>query len=269
MSASPVSVPGATAVVVVAALLLPACGTPGRPIEQSIWIETPQCSTASCELRNDAGRWTLERTPGRVTVTSSTAPLEIVCWAGPVRSSATSPSARLPASGGAAVVGGLAGAGAMGAYAGAAVLGPFAALAVLAVVEAAAIGATAGYLVEEQARPLAYPERIVLPLVCDPADHAGPVFGFVVRGFTDDEIQRAGLPGDDGALVVAVPEGGRASAAGLRAGDVVLRANGIAIDSARRLEALVRALPPDRALDLTVQRGATTIEVSVPALQAR
>jgi S1-C subfamily serine protease len=249
---------------------LQGCGTTGRPTQQTIWIETPDCASASCELSNGRGRWTVERTPGSVTVTTSSAPLEIVCRAGELQTSASAPAAVPPVSGGPAVAGGVAGGAAMGAAtAGAAAFGgPFVFLTVMAVFVGASAGASAGYLAEAGSRPIAYPERITVPLRCGPGADDAPRIGMTVRGLSDDEARRAQVP-PGSALVVAVAEGSRAAAAGLRAGDLVLRVNDVPIDGAARLETLVRALPPDGSLSVQVQRDNTAITLRVPPEAAR
>lgn len=240
---------------------LPGCGTTGQPVQQSIWIETPDCASASCELRNDRGQWTLERTPGRVTVTKSSAPLEVVCRAGEqVHRSESTPSKERPVSGGGMVAGAAIGGGAMGAAtAGAAAVG-MAPVAALLIVVAALTGAGLGYAVEAESGVLAYPERVVVPLRCEPAAEDRLRIGVTVRGLTDEEAHRLQVPARS-ALVVGVAESSRAAAAGLRAGDVVLFANGVAVDSAASLEALVRTLAPESALTLQVRRDGALVEV--------
>jgi S1-C subfamily serine protease len=250
--------------------VLPGCGTTGQSVQQSIWIETLDCAAASCELRNDKGRWTLERTPGRVTVTTSSEPLEVVCRAGELQTSASAPSTVPPVSGGPATAGGLAGGAAMGAAtAGAAAFGgSFVFLTVMAVLVGASAGAGAGYLAEAGTRTIAYPERITVPLRCGSGADGGPRIGVTVRGLSDDEALRAQVP-PGSALVVAVAEGSRAAAAGLRAGDLVLRVNDVPINGAAGLETLVRALPPDGTLSLQVRRDNAAITLRVPPEAAR
>ncbi len=247
----------------VAALLaaLQGCGTTGPPPQQSIWIETPDCIAASCELRNDQGRWTLQQTPGRVTITTSPAPLQVVCGAGELRTSASAPSTVPPVSGGGLAAGAAIGGGAMGA----AMVGMGPAGVVL-IVAATLTGAGVGHAVEAESRTFAYPERIVVPLRC-PADDGRRRLGLTVRGLTEDEARQAQVPAG-AALVVAIVDGSRASAAGLRAGDLVLGANGAPVDSTARLEALVRAAPPESVLTLQVRRDGAAIDVRLPAAAA-
>jgi hypothetical protein len=246
---------------------LPGCGTTGQPVQQSIWIETPDCASASCELRNDRGQWTLERTPGRVTVTTSSAPLEVACRAGELTTHASAPSTVPPVRGGAAAAGGLAGAGALGAAtAGAAAFGgPFVLLTVMAVVAGAGAGYGIGHTAEAATRVMAYPERITVPLRCDMPAGERPRIGVVVRGPTMEEARLAGLPDASAVWVVSVAEGSPAAAAGLRAGDLLRRANDVPLDSAARLQALLQEFPADTALVLQVLRDGAAIEVRIPA----
>jgi membrane-associated protease RseP (regulator of RpoE activity) len=247
--------------------LLAGCTTTGQSAQQSIWIETPDCQSASCQLRNDRGQWTLERTPGRVTVATSSAPLEVACRAGELSGHSSAPSTVPPVRGGAAAAGGLAGAGALGAAtAGAAAFGgPFVLLTVMAVVAGATAGYGIGHSAEAATRAFAYPERITVPLRCDGPAGDRPRIGVVVRGLTDEEAGRAGLPDASAVRVVSVAEGSPAAAAGLRAGDLIRQANGVPLDGAARLQALLQALAPDSALILQVQRDGAAIEVRIPA----
>jgi hypothetical protein len=259
----------------VAALLamLQGCATTGQSVQQTIWIETPDCASASCELRNDRGQWTLERTPGRVTVTTSSAPLEVACRAEEQSSRAIAPSTVRPVRGGAAAVGGLVGAGAAGgataaATAGAAAIG-MGPLAAMVIVGAALLGGVAGAGIgagaDAATRAIAYPERITVPLRCEKPAGESPRIGIVVRDPTAEEALRAGLPDASAVWVVEVAEGSPAAAAGLRAGDLLRQANGVPLDSAARLQALLQALAPDSALVLQVQRDGSATEVRIPA----
>jgi len=247
--------------------LLAGCATTGQPAQQSVWVETPHCAAASCELSNDRGHWTLERTPGRVTVTTSSAPLELACRAGELSTHASAPSMVPPVRGGAAAAGGLAGAGALGAAtAGAAAFGgPFVLLTVMAVVVGASAGAGIGYSAEAATRVIVYPERITVPLRCDEPAGERPRIGIVVRGPTAEEARLAGLPGASALWVVSVVEGSPAAAAGLRAGDLLRQANDVPLDSAARLQALLQALSPGSTLVLQVQRDGSATEVRIPA----
>jgi hypothetical protein len=252
------------ACVVAAAVLATGCSTTGQPVQQSIWIDTPDCPAATCELRNDHGQWALPRTPGRVTVTTLHSPLEVVCRAGELRASSSAPSSLPPAGTRGAAAGAAIGGGAAGAATAGAVAIGMAPIAAVLVLYGAAVGAGAGQAIEVATRPIGYPERIVVPLRCTEAAD-GPRFGFTVRGPSDDEALRAKLPNVEAALVLSVAEGSPAAAAGLRSGDLVTGANGVAIESPARLQALARALPPQYALVLRITRDGAPREVRLVA----
>jgi S1-C subfamily serine protease len=178
--------------------------------------------------------------------------------------------------GGAAAVGGLVGAGAAGgataaATAGAAAIG-MGPLAAAVIVGAALLGGMAGIGigagVDAASRAIAYPERITVPLRCQKPAGESPRIGIVVRAPTAEEVLRAGLPDASAVWVVDVAEGSPAAAAGLRAGDLVLRVNDVPIDDAARLETLVRAAPPASVLTLQVRRDGESIEVRLPLAAA-
>ena len=93
-----------------ACVLVAGCASPGKPVTQTVQVETPGCAAVACELSNDQGRWTVPHTPGAVSVTTSSAPLSVSCGASVSTHSRTSaPSTVAAASGGGAVVGGVAG----------------------------------------------------------------------------------------------------------------------------------------------------------------
>jgi S1-C subfamily serine protease len=81
------------------------------------------------------------------------------------------------------------------------------------------------------------------------------------------------LPGSIGALAASEPAGvvvtelrpgGAAFAAGLRAGDVVVRYNGVAVFSLREFNRLVTDSPPGSLAQIEVRRGGTAHHVTVP-----
>ncbi|HVQ49080.1 MAG TPA: hypothetical protein VMS92_03450, partial [Mycobacterium sp.] len=62
-------------------LVVQVCASPGKEITQTVRVETPGCAQVSCELSNDLGTWSLARTPGAVTVTTSHQALTVSCRA--------------------------------------------------------------------------------------------------------------------------------------------------------------------------------------------
>jgi hypothetical protein len=162
--ASPNRLALASAALAVALLAL-GCATPGRPIVQTVRIETPGCDRVACELSNDQGRWPVPRTPGTVTLTSSLAPLQVGCRAGD---------------------GAQGGAGLAHAAPGASALAFIAPLGVVGVVGGVAGAGAAGQAPELRQRSLRYPDLIIVPMSCppsgDPTLPASAAFGLVVRG---------------------------------------------------------------------------------------
>lgn len=249
------------------ALACAGCAGAGSSVTQSLRVDTPGCEGASCELRNDRGRWSIARTPGVVEVLTSTAELEIVCRApdGALRSGSHAGSSAHPVSPGAAVAGAAAGAG-VGAAAAAPVLAtPYAPFAVLFLAYGAVAGAGAGSSAEASGRPLRYPDRVSVPLNCGaPAAALPQPLGVTVRGASDADAQAVGAPDRRGALVVSVDDGGRAQAAGLRPGDLIVNAAGRDIDSPAQLEALLRAIPAGAGFALRIRRAGAGLELAVP-----
>ncbi len=249
------------------ALACAGCAGAGSSVTQALRVETPGCEGASCELRNDRGHWSIARTPGVVEVLTSTAELEIVCRApdGALRSGSHAGSSAHPVSPGAAVAGAAAGAG-VGAAAAAPVLAtPYAPFAVLFLAYGAVAGAGAGSSAEASGRPLRYPDRVSVPLNCGaPAAALPQPLGVTVRGASVAEAQAVGAPDRRGALVVSVDDGGRAQAAGLRPGDLIVNAAGRDIDSPAQLEALLRAIPAGAGFALRIRRAGAGLELAVP-----
>jgi S1-C subfamily serine protease len=140
--------------------------------------------------------------------------------------------------------------------------------AALIIVAAAVFGGLAGAGIgagaDAATRAIAYPERITAPLRCEKPAGESPRIGIVVRGPTAEEALRAGLPDASAVWVVAVTEGSPAAAAGLRAGDLLRRANGVPLDSAAHFQALAQALGADSTLSLRLLRDGAEIEVRIP-----
>lgn len=237
----------------------------GRNVEQEIRVETPGCPQVRCELRNDRGTWVVAQTPGTVVVTTSALPLEVGCRA-PDNASGTARSVadQRPVSGtatatGAAVGGGLAAAAVAPAVA---LGGPFGFLAATVVLIGAVGGAGAARAADAAQREFSYPDVVQVAMQCTPlsvgaAALAGATWGLVVRG---------AVPGDSapqaGVWVVSVLPGGHAQAAGVRAGDLLLAADGRPLAGTLGLEDELRGARGPLAL--LVRRGADLLTVSLP-----
>ena len=249
----------------VAAELLLGCASPGLRSQQMVTVETPGCPEVTCELSNDQGHWLLARTPGTVAVTSSHAALRVSCRNSEGALGLFSAGSSMGStSGGGAVVGGAVGAGAVFAAVGTTALAFIPVAGAVAVIGGAAIGALGGQAAESSARPIRYPDRIVVPMSCTrPSGDTqhGPIFGLGIRGLSTGEARIIGLGERTAVLVTFVAEGSLSAAAGLRANDIVLRAGDAEIDGAAALERVASAVVAGSAIPLTIRRGEQTISL--------
>jgi S1-C subfamily serine protease len=215
----------------------------------------------------------LPATPGTVTVTTSKRPLRLSCQGNDGQPATTGSSATvLPPSGNGAVLGGAVGGAAVGASVGAAALSFIPVLGVIAVVGGIGMGAAAGQAAEAQVQALQYPATLSLPMACGatlPTLATAPPFGFQVRTLDAAAARAAGLaPPPGGAergavLVTAVAAGSPAEAVGLRAGDLLLAANGRDLHDAAQLELWLRTLAPGQSLVLQLLREGQPMERSL------
>jgi membrane-associated protease RseP (regulator of RpoE activity) len=249
--------------VTVLLLALAGCSTPGRSVQQTLRVETPGCVAATCTLSNDRGQWTLARSPGAVTVSTSHAPLQVACRADSGALGQRGAASAVPERTG---IGGLLG-GAAGGGMGAVIAAPAAfympPLAVVSVLAGIGLGAVAGQSAESGQLPLRYPERIEVHMNCSaadplPASLPGVALGLGIRGLGVDELppawRAAETPARGAVLVLAVSPGGAAAAAGLQAGDIVVAAGGQAVPDAAALEERVRSLAAGAPLVLRLWR---------------
>jgi len=260
-----------TALLAALSLVVQGCASPGREVTQTVRVETPGCAQTSCELSNDLGTWSLARTPGAVTVTTSHQPLTVSCRAEHGGLGSGSLRAALESTSGAgAVAGGVAGGAATGAVFGAAALSFIPLLGAIVVVTGVAAGAVAGSAVETSQQPLRYPELISVPMDCTPrpALVAGGALGLSVRGLTLAERRQAGVGERGAVLLISVAEGGAAAAAGLRSGDLILAAGGHDVGDAAALQELLKSVPSGTPLLLRLLRNGQLIELTVTRPEA-
>jgi S1-C subfamily serine protease len=85
--------------------------------------------------------------------------------------------------------------------------------------------------------------------------------GLEVRGLSKVQARDAGLGEGSAVLVIGVSDGGRAAAAGLRNGDIILSAAGHDVSDATALEERVLASVPGSPLTLRVWRQGQTLEL--------
>ena len=92
--------------------------------------------------------------------------------------------------------------------------------------------------------------------------------GVQIQNLDEELSQTLGLKDQNGALVAEVLGDGPAAKAGVRAGDVITRFNGHAIDSARTLSRVVADSDPEDTADVTVWRDGKSHELRVKLGQA-
>lgn len=86
--------------------------------------------------------------------------------------------------------------------------------------------------------------------------------GVVITTDTATLAQQDNLPVSKGALVVAVEPESPASAAGIKAGDVILAANGKTVDTGGELASIIGAAHPGQTMKFTLVRGTQHITVT-------
>lgn len=80
---------------------------------------------------------------------------------------------------------------------------------------------------------------------------------------TDEIAAERGLPVAEGALIVTVPQGSPAAAAGVQPGDIVIAVNGAAVTSQQPMVNLLKLLPRGARVDLVLLRGGRQVTVSL------
>jgi S1-C subfamily serine protease len=91
--------------------------------------------------------------------------------------------------------------------------------------------------------------------------------GVEPRDLTADIAESFNLKTPQGALITGVLQGGPASAAGVRPGDVVTRIADKPVANAAQLLNVVAALQPDSTARVLVQRGASEVELDITVAQ--
>jgi hypothetical protein len=243
---------------------LAGCAHVARPVEQEIRVETPGCPSATCDVRNDKGAWTVAATPGSARIITSEAALEVSCRANGQQMQLSQASLDLPAISGAAMTaGGLLGGGAATAFMAPALATPFAPLAAIFIVISAAGGAGVGAGVDAASRSFSYPQTLVVPFRCQLPVAAALdtlLLGLGMRGLATGE----GAGVHPGAVVVTrLVAGGRAEQAGLRVGDLIVQIGGRDLDGASSLRAELSAAK--QATVLSILREGARMDLTLSA----
>jgi S1-C subfamily serine protease len=226
---------------------------------------------AACTLRNDRGSWQVPVTPGTVTVTTSSAPLEVSCRGDEAAGgTVAAPSSLSATTSKGAVAGGIAGGATAGAVFGATALTVIPVLGVIIVASSIAAGAAAGQAVESHRRTLTYPASISIPMMCSETgataaaqSPARSPLGLGIRGLSMAQAREAGLGERGGVLTLSLSAGGRAAAAGLRSGDIILAVGRHDVQDATDMEEWLRTFAPGAEIPLRVWRDGRVLHLLV------
>ena len=132
--------------------------------------------------------------------------------------------------------------------------------------------AGAGKAAESTQQAARCASMVVVPMACHAAadaarDPARAPLGLAIGGLSPAQGREAGI-GDRGAvMVLGVAEGGRAAAAGLPGGDIVLAVQGRDVADPAALEELLRSLPPGASVNLRVWRRGGLLELVLETAQ--
>jgi serine protease Do len=118
----------------------------------------------------------------------------------------------------------------------------------------------------------AIPSNLARPIIAQLREHGSVERGWLgvqIQTVTPDLASALGLDRPKGALVAVVQPDSPAEKAQLKAGDVILRFDGKAVDEMRDLPRLVAAVPAGREVEVVVWRDKTekSIEVEIAKLQ--
>ena len=98
-------------------------------------------------------------------------------------------------------------------------------------------------------------------------DPARAPLGLAIGGLSSAQGREAGIGERGAVMVLGVAEGGRAAAAGLLGGDIVLAVQGRDVADPAALEELVRSLPPGASVNLRVWRRGGLLELVLETTQ--
>ena len=96
-------------------------------------------------------------------------------------------------------------------------------------------------------------------------EHIGRLFGFYPQDLTDTLAEYFHVKGMAGVLVSNVRSDSVADKAGLRRGDVILRAGGGAVEDLEQLGEALLPLPAGAVIPLEVWRGEGTLSINLPS----
>jgi hypothetical protein len=196
---------------------------------------------------------------------TSEKPLNVSCRSnGEMMGALRSPSGIRPVAVDSGVAGGAIGAGTMGAAGAPMLATPYAPFYGFFLVFGAIAGTGVGRAVDAESRTWSYPPTLSVPFNCDAIEADSAVLaasplGMAVRSFS------VGAPEGvetDAALITALAPQGRAAAAGLQVGDLIIEADGRSFAGSLGLQALVQEA--SQVLTLKVVRGEDKLTIVLP-----
>ncbi len=110
----------------------------------------------------------------------------------------------------------------------------------------------------------AVPESIVRKVVTDLREYGvvqramlGVSFALIDSDFVEQRGEELGIKKEGGAYVASVQEGGAASEAGVRKGDIIMEIDGVKVDAKRSLPQMVAMHRPGDIVKIKVKRGSS------------
>jgi len=91
-----------------------------------------------------------------------------------------------------------------------------------------------------------------------------PRLGIRIQPLTPQLARAFGYPGSSGVLVAQLDEKGAAALAGVKRGDIILAFEGHSVHSPAELVNLVRSLPPDATVAVTLWRSGERLAITIP-----
>lgn len=196
---------------------------------QVISVDTPGCEGAKCELSNDKGKWYVAQTPGTTIVNRSYNNLQVICnKEGFPTSTISIPSTTKGMAFGNILLGGIIGAG---------------------------IDVNSGAAYD-------YPQSISVPINCKASSpivdstrnsFSKPKLGLRVKDVSASGVRSLSTTSPTrGVWVVGVTDKSPAHLAGIKEGDIILRANGVEVADSNALSTIVSDLRSGSMLELHV-----------------
>ena len=113
---------------------------------------------------------------------------------------------------------------------------------------------------------LQYPQKVATPVIEQLIEYGETRRGWLgvrIQEVSEDIASSLGMNGASGALVVSVDDDGPAKQAGIKSGDIILKFNGVAIDTMRELPRVVAETKVGTKAEVEIWRKNKVINKSV------